>query len=234
VSHVQAQTPQVQKETQRTQNPESFAKDASNIISTLKLHATTVLFASSAVLTSLFIYFQSVPLYESLGFPAPEFCSLGAILMIAGFALANALTRSKIALILCLYASCYEVVLIVNGTIKNELTISADAVNKNPQVQLLQEKVSHNLEAYNIAKAKYNDENSNVYKNSWYKQTALNPAFSQYESSSRELTQTIKSLEVNSKTSSWDKVGMMKILFRLGLVFLCMLSVHEMLKGVKK
>ena len=96
-----------------------------------------ILFAGCAVVTMWFVWIQSIPLYQSIGFSDPKWVAFGALLMIAGFSLIHAVTRSKIVLLLCLYASSYEVILIVNGTMKNESVVAQSQIEQNPEVVFL-------------------------------------------------------------------------------------------------
>ncbi len=195
---------------------------------TIAKNAAPVALYSLCALTSIsFVYLQSVPLYASSGFTNPELCAFGALLMIVGFSLIHAINRSKLALLLCLYASAYEVTLIVKGTVANEVTISAEATAQNPQVLFLKENVGRAEQSYNQVKEKYNDASGTVHQNSWFKKTQVDPAFEKYAVAQKEYD--AKSKILSSGTSAGTS-GFLKIMFRLGLIFLCMVSIHNLIK----
>jgi len=189
---------------------------------------TVIIFSASALLSMSLIYIQSVPLYESIGFVSPELCAAGALLMISGFAVMHSMTRSKLALFLCLYASAYEVSLIVQGTLKNEITSSERVVQENPRVIFLKEQVSKSLESYKINKAAYEDSTSNVFHNTWYQKKQLEPSWSAYAANQKALDLAL------TPQKDANQSGPLKIFYRLGLVFLCMISLHNITKFFRK
>lgn len=194
----------------------------------LRKFPAIVIFGLCALITMWFVWKQSVPLYESTGFSEPQWCAFGALLMIAGFSLIHALTKSKIVLILCLYASSYEVILIVNGTMKNEIHISQTQVEQNAEVRWLKEQTEHSGQNYKILKARYDNPSSSVFQNSWFKEKHLDQAWQKYSNDQKQLSDKVEKL--SSLGSSTERSGMLKILYRLGLVFLCMISIHHLLK----
>ena len=187
-----------------------------------------ILFAGCAVVTMWFVWIQSIPLYQSIGFSDPKWVAFGALLMIAGFSLIHAVTRSKIVLLLCLYASSYEVILIVNGTMKNESVVAQSQIEQNPEVVFLKQQAEHSNQSYQTVKAQYENPSSKVFQNNWYKDKFVDVAWQKYSTDQKLLSEKIEKL--GSVDSSWDRVGMLKILYRLGLVFLCMISIHHFLK----
>lgn len=187
-----------------------------------------ILFAGCAVVTMWFVWIQSIPLYQSIGFSDPKWVSFGALLMIAGFSLIHAVTRSKLVLLLCLYASSYEVILIVNGTMKNESVVAQSQIEQNPEVVWLKQQAEHSNQSYQTVKAQYENPSSKVFQNNWYKDKFVDVAWQKYSTDQKLLSEKIEKL--GSVDSSWDRVGMLKILYRLGLVFLCMISIHHLLK----
>ena len=189
-------------------------------------------YVSLAALSLLFVYVQSVPIYKSIGFSSPEFCALGSLLLILGFAVLYAMTNSKILLLLCLYASSYEVLLIVKGTFKNDSAIAHEIVSTNKSVQWVEEKASHAKEIYTQAKEKYEDPNSKLFQNLWFKKKFLDPAWDAYEADQSKIEAIKKSLTTESTNA--DTVSILKIMFRLGLVFLSMISVHLAINTVRK
>lgn len=190
------------------------------------------LYSACAAAALGFVWIQSVPLYEASGFTDPKLCAFGALLMIVGFALTHSLTKSKIALLLCLYASAYEVTLIVKGTVKNEVEITTQSIETNSQIKMLKEKTKRAEEAYQETKAKYENPTSKNFQNAWFKSRFVDVSFATYEENQKALEQKMTTL--NSTQTDFEKFGMLKILFRLGLVFLCMLSIHNLLKELTR
>lgn len=185
-------------------------------------------FLICACVTTWFVWKQSVPLYKAVGFSDPKFCALGAIMMIVGFASIYTMTKSKFVLLLCLYASTYEVVLIVNGTIKHDAMQIQNNSENNSQLLWLQEQVTHSEQVYQTAKSQFEDPNSKAFQSTWYKEKYVNPAWEKYSADQNKLFQ--KHEELNSESKNVRSDSMLKILFRLGLVFLCMVSIHNLLK----
>lgn len=187
-----------------------------------------VLFSGCAGVTLWFVWLQSVPLYQSIGFSDPELCAFGALIMLVGFPLFHAITRSKLLLMLCLFACTYEVLLIVQGTFKDEVNIAQSRVENNRELVWLVENARHIGDDYNAKKVKYEDPSSSVYKNSWYKAKYLDPVWNKYQEAQNKTTQ--KRLMLTKNTNQNDRLGFLKILYRLGLVILCMVSIHQLIK----
>lgn len=183
------------------------------------------------LVSSIFLYFQSVPLYESVGFPYPRLCAIGALIMVIGFSLMHSLTRSKLLLCLCIYASVYEMGLIVAGSIKNEQTLSIASVEQDSKLGLLVLQAGSSKENYDLIKSKYDDPSSDKFQNSWYREKFVVPAFDKYQTAE---TQTIARREelLSSGGQTWNVV--LKIFYRLGLIFLCMISINSILYRKQK
>lgn len=197
------------------------------IITMAKNAAPVALFSICALTSLTFVYMQSVPLYASSGFTNPELCAFGALLMIVGFSLIHALNKSKLALILCLYASAYEVTLIAQGTFKNEATTISTNISTDPNIIFLREKTQNLYDSYKISNEKYQNIDSNVFHNAWFNTTQVVPAWQKYEKAQKELD--IKKAEKNEHLSG-SSTGFLKLSYRLGLVFLCMISIHNLIK----
>lgn len=189
-----------------------------------------LMFGVCTILTAWFVWKQSIPLYEAIGFPDPKFCALGALLMIIGFATIHSLTKSKIVLLLCLYASTYEVILIANGTLTHDSIQTQQLLENDTELIWLKAKAQHSEQSYQEIKARFDNPTSNVFQNAWYKQKYLTPAWEQYSLDKNVLLNKLNQLNTDTKSQN---NSVLKILFRLGLVFLCMVSVHNFLKFLK-
>lgn len=180
-------------------------------------------FAATTVV-SIFLWQQSVSLYETAGFTNSIYAAAGGILMIVGFAAYHSISRSWLALFFCLYAGVYEGYLMVSGTIENEHQIQIQTIQINPDLVFLKEKAARSLEHYHELKRRYDNPESKVFKNDWFLKTQLNPAWQESLADHNELT-TKK--DAFSAIYGAGHVTWLKILYRLGLVFLCMMLVHR-------
>ena len=171
---------------------------------------------------------QSMPLYASSGFDEPKLIASGAILMMLGFAAFHSLTRSKLACALCLYACLYEGFFIVSGTLKDEVVLQAAQVAQTPELVWLKEKMERASGAYLEAKARFEDPSSKVFQNAWYKAQHVGPAWEAYSQAHQDLGE--KSAALAARVMDQGQDGPLKILYRLGLVFLSMLCVHRLVR----
>ena len=85
---------------------------------------------------------------------------------------------------------------------------------------------------YEQKKGRYEDQNSSVYQNAWYKEKYLTPAFAKYSAKTDELA------KLEAKSSSQDASGflqvILKVLFRISaMVLSVMLAEAEFLKGIR-
>jgi len=170
-----------------------------------------------------FLWLQSVELYKSSGFSNPEFAAAGGLLMIVGFAAYYSVRRTKLALLLCLYAGSYEIYFMASGTVQDERAIASSSIAKDPELVFLEEKAEKTREAYTQLKGRFEDPSSSVYKNGWFKTKHLDPAWQQNELAQKEFLGKRTALEGSGGSTH---VTWLKILYRMGLVFLCMVMVH--------
>ena len=178
-----------------------------------------------------FLWFQSVELYKSSGFSNPEFAAAGGLLMIVGFAAYYSIRRTKLALLLCLYAGTYEVYFMASGTVQDEKVVASSKLMEDPELILLKEKAEKTHEAYQALKARYEDVGSSVHNNSWFKTKHLDPAWEKNEQAQKDFI--TKRNQLGGKESS-AHVTWLKIFYRLGLVFLCMVLVHAFVRRFKE
>lgn len=177
----------------------------------------------SSTLVIWFLYLQSLDLYTSSGFSQPYFAAAGGILMIVGFAAYRAVNKTKLALLLCLYAGSYEIYFMASGTVQDEKVISTNAITNDPELVFLGEKAEKSRQSYQALKARYEDPTSGVYKNGWFKSKHVDPAWDQNTQDQQSFLAKKKLLE--GKDSALH-VTWLKIFYRLGLVLLCMVLVH--------
>lgn len=196
-------------------NGEQFVKTAPKALAWL-VAATTV---------SFFLWRQSLALYETAGFIDAIYSAAGGILMITGFAAYHSITRSWLALFFCLYAGAYEGYLIVSGTIHDDKQTAMAAVETDRELVFLQQKADKEHEKYAELKQRYEDPESKVYKNEWFSKTHLNPA---WDATSRANQELILKRAALTTLDNVEHVTWLKIFYRLGLVFLCMVCVHQL------
>jgi len=185
----------------------------------------TLLFLAIGVAVFYLFWLQSTELYASAGFSNPGLIALGGILMISLFAAFHAVSRSTIAILLCLYAFGYEGYFMVTGTLNDETVV---AIEGDPELQFLKEKAERTRGEYLGVKARYEDPESRVYRNGWYKKKFLTPAWERNEAAQREFIGRRTEIEARSGI---DHVAMLKIFYRLGMVLMVMLVVHGVVGG---
>jgi hypothetical protein len=178
----------------------------------------------ASALVSFFLWQQSLALYETAGFTNSIYSAAGGILMIVGFAAYYSITRSWLALFFCMYAVAYEGYLMVSGTIHNENHTHASVVENNPELVFLQEKANKERVGYHELKQRYDNPESKVFKNDWFLKNHLNPA---WEASAKAHEELVAKKALLLAASKVEHVTWLKILYRLGLVFLCMMLVHS-------
>jgi hypothetical protein len=186
--------------------------------------ASTLAWFATACLVSFFLWHQSLALYESAEFANSFYAASGGILMIIGFAAYHSITRSWLALFFCIYAGAFEGYLIISGTIHDDNQTHAAAVQNDPQLIFLQEKADKERSRYHELKQRYDNPESKVFKNDWFLKTNLNPAWEVSAQAQQELV--IKKAAMLASSNA-EHLTWLKILYRLGLVFLCMMLVHR-------
>lgn len=178
----------------------------------------------AACLVSFFVWQQSLALYESAGFSKTLHSAAGGILMVVGFAAYYSVTKSWLALFFCLYAVSYEGYLMISGTIHNEKKVLLSAVQNSPELSFLSEKASKEHERYLELKKRYNDPESKVFKNEWFLKNHVDSAWKESLSAHNEFVNKKALLVAEGDT---EHITWLKIFYRLGLVFLCLLFVHR-------
>lgn len=183
----------------------------------------TLLFIS-LLSVSYLVWLQSLSLYSSSGFIQPELTATGALFMMIGFAAYHASSRSFLSLILCLYAGGYETYFMASGTFQDETVQLKVNIENDQELIFLKDKTEKSKEAYLSLKTRHEDPSTQVYANDWFKKKHLDPAWDLYEKDQKEL-----STKKHALTQAGDRehVAWLKVLYRLGLVFLCMVLTHR-------
>ena len=112
----------------------------------------------------------------------------------------------------------------ISGTIRDDKQTQAAAVQKDPQLIFLQEKADKERARYHELKQRYDNPESKVFKNDWFLKTNLNPA---WEASARAQQELVVKKAAILASSSAEHITWLKIFYRLGLVFLCMMLIHR-------
>lgn len=196
---------------------EAFAKNAPRVLAV----------CLATILVTIFVWLQSVELYKSAGFSNPELTAAGALLMVIGFAAYHSLKRSFLALLLCLYAGGYEGYFMISGTVHDEKVAQMIKVDANPELIFQKEKLQQDYDSYISLKNRYEDLKSDVYQNSWFKKKHLDPAWAEVEKSQSSLSKVKATITAELKGND---VTWMKVFYRLGLVLLCMVMVHQVVR----
>lgn len=178
----------------------------------------------SASLVSYLLWQQSLALYESADFGDTIITAIGGIVMIAGFAAYYSITRSWLAMLMCLYAVGYESYLMVSGTMHDDQQSQINLVQQSPELIFLQDKADKERSIYQELKTRYEDPESKVFHNEWFAKNHLNPAWDVSTAAHEELISKKATLVADASSAN---VTWLKIFYRLGLVFLCMLLVHR-------
>lgn len=190
-----------------------------------------VVLVVSTVLTCFLVWLQSIELYLSSGFSHPGLTAAGAILMVGGFAAYHSVSRSWLALLLCLYVGGYEAFFMVSGTVQDEHVSVRTHIDSDPELDLLREKAERSKVAYTALKERLNNSSSDVHGNEWFQRKYVDPAWVIHSKDQEAFVAKRQALE--SKSSA-NHVTWLKILYRLGLVFLCMVLVHRLVGMCRK
>lgn len=118
----------------------------------------------------------------------------------------------------------------ISGTIQNEHQIQAQTIQTNPDLVFLKEKAAKSLTYYHEQKQRYDNPESKVFNNDWFLKTHLNPAWQESVADHKELM--AKEAVLVGK-SNYQHITWLKIFYRLGLVFLCMMLVHRFFEQTK-
>ena len=168
-----------------------------------------------------FVVAQTLPLYESLNFPNAKMAAAGAIALAVGFAGLSALTRSRLAKLFVAVMICYEALLVFVGTKVNQRDLTFEAVRSNPTYVQAQESYGLTRSDYELKKRRFEDQNSGVYQNQWFKSKHLDPSFVKFTAATEKLSLVKNNLHNNKLDDSLQL--WLKILYRLSAVVLCMM-----------
>ncbi len=173
-----------------------------------------------AVCSGALIFIQSLEIYKRATFDHPILATCGALLLVCAASIMRAIKPSKITLMLCIYALSYESYLMVSGTLAAETVISSESVASDPRLEVAQMASESARESYEKARATYESNH-----NSWYKAKYVEPAKAKYMASMEK----IASVKGNNTTTNFS---LLKILYRLGLLFLFSLSVSLLISRI--
>ena len=181
-----------------------------------------------AYLACIFVVEQTLPLYQSLKFPNPELASYGAIGLAIGFSALSVISKSSLAKLFAAIIIAYEVLIVWAGSQANQRDLASEALRANP----IHFSAS---EAHRIAKAdygqkmaRYEDKNSDVFHNGWFKINHLDPAKKILDEASTKLVAIESELGQRYQTNWMHLV--LKALYRLSAVALVMLLAKETIK----
>jgi hypothetical protein len=180
---------------------------------------------AASVAASWFIWHQSLALYQSAGFSNSIYAAAGGLLLVIGATAYYSITRSVLALMLYIYASCYEGYLMISGTVQNENVAHEQTVLTDPGLVFLKENADKEMANYKRQEKRYNNPKSKVFENSWFKKNFVTPAWKASTAAHEEFIAKKASL---TKSIATPHVTWLKIFYRLGLVFLCMLFTHRL------
>lgn len=193
----------------------------------IKLLSSLILLSLIVASCSFLFWSQSVSLYESLGFAQAGLTSAGGLLISLSFAAYHGVSRSKIALICCLYSVAYEGFLVISGTQTDEAVIIDQKISSDPGITGLRARVKFTKERYDSADHRFNDPESKVFKNQWFQKTVLMPRLAAYEEASERLQ--ARHDELREITEDDGKVYL-KIAYRFGLIINIMIFAHLLAK----
>ena len=175
-----------------------------------------------------FVVEQTLPLYRSLKFPNPELACYGAIVIAIGFSALSVVSKSSIAKLFTAVIIAYEVLIVWAGSQANQRDLSLEALRANPIHFSASEAYSIAKVDFEQKKARYEDNNSEVYHNGWFKINHLDPAKKSLDEASAKLEAVELKLGQRYQTNWMHLV--LKALYRLSAVVLVMLLAKESMK----
>jgi predicted nuclease with TOPRIM domain len=143
--------------------------------------------------------------------------------MVVGFAAYRAINPNFLSLFMCLYVGGYEGYFMISGTFHDEKVVKQSQLETNSEVVFLKEKLERVRNEYWELQERYDHEGSDVYKNPWFKKKYLDPSWDRVEQAQKEYA----AQKISPTTPLETQVTWLKVLYRLGIVFLCMILVHS-------
>jgi hypothetical protein len=184
-----------------------------------------VVLLSASMLVGWFLWLQSVELYSASGFSNAGLVAFGGLVMVVGFAGFHSVYRSKLALLCCLYAGGYEAYFIVSGTFSDEMKSKVADKVVSEKMAWHQEQLDRAKKDYGRVESRYEDPSDKVYQNPWYKKNHVTPAWVAYSRAQQVMEK--QQQWIKHEVATFDHTGWLKIFFRMGLVVLFMLMVHQ-------
>ena len=181
-----------------------------------------------AYLACSFVVEQTLPLYQSLKFPNPELASYGAIGLAIGFSALSVISKSSLAKLFAAIIIAYEVLIVWAGSQANQRDLASEALRSNPKHFSISETYDIAKTDYEQKKDRYEDKNSEVYHNGWFKINHLDPAKLKMDEASAKLVAVESELGERYQTN-WIHL-VLKALYRLSAIALVMLLAKETIK----
>jgi hypothetical protein len=166
------------------------------------------------------IYIQSLEIYTRANFDNPVLATCGALLVVCAASVLRAIKPNRVTMLLCLYVLCFEGYLLVSGTQKAEISQATQTAEISERVQALQLKSEQVKESVDKMMELYEEKPS-----SWVK-TKLDKAKSVYVDSLNAVAEAKKPVVTND-------FSLLKIMYRLSLLFLFTLSVSYLVTSIR-
>ena len=175
-----------------------------------------------------FVVEQTLPLYRSLKFPNPELACYGAIVIAIGFSALSVVSKSSVAKLFTAVIIAYEVLIVWAGSHANQRDLVSEALRANPIHFSASESFRIAKADYGQKMARYEDKNSEVFHNGWFKINHLDPAKKSLDKAVAKLAEVESKLGSKYQTD-WIHL-VMKAFYRLSAVVLVMLLAKESMK----
>ncbi len=206
--------------------PKSSVIEADKVEKVLSNRDALIL-GSAACFIAALVLLQTIPLYESSGFSDSVLTAIGALVIMISYPLYHAFSKSQFSLVLCFLACGYEIAFVYSGTHENERSVVQETVANNPNLKWLNAKVEKADLAYKEAKSRYDDPtDKKIFQNAWFRKTVVAPLWEDLEKAQTERMAAELELK-NGVRASW-LTAYLKVVYRLGLVVMCMLLVHRL------
>ncbi|MFK7823617.1 MAG: hypothetical protein AB8G05_05645 [Oligoflexales bacterium] len=188
-------------------------------------HVKQIFLMLSAMIVGYLLWLQSISLYKASGFDSPELVAFTGIIMVIGFSIYHAHSRSWLALICCIYIGAYETYFIASGTFSDEANAKVSSPEIVQQKNWYLENIQRAKDDYQELKERYENPGDKIFQNAWFKKKHLDPAWGGYSAAQKEFAKFKN--HILDRSSGFDHVGWLKVLFRLGLVGLFMMNIHQ-------
>lgn len=182
-----------------------------------------ILMATAAV--TYLIWIQSLALYRTSGFVSPELCATGGVIMTIVFAAYYGVYKSWFTLMLCLYVGGYEAYFMVTATLNDEIVQVQEKTENVQEMSFLIDKAKKVKEEYQLLKSRYDNPKSKVFHNEWFKKNFMNKLWLEQENANAKMVEKRDSLKSGL---GYENIVLLKIMYRLGLVLMAMILMHQL------